>query len=1252
MSRSPISGKLLTYLLVPLILMEFMSGTRLKVLAGVDLGPAMPVVTPDERNALRMLQADGGHAILELTPATPEFESAVIDGQPCQNVSIPGLSQAEQPGLPALPVQGAMLGIPQDARPTIQILSAEWVSLPGSYLLCPMRQPVLTRAPMGPWKLNDYSYPRGPAYQQDAFIPANIAGLVSTGNLRSQRFAQVRMSPLRYNPVTGKLRYARRMVVELNFNHPGQVAHLPYINEGAFEDILRSQLLNYDQAHAWRVRPATGEVTAQSTPALNETDAAQSQTVYKIQVDQDGIYQLSYAALQAAGVPVDHLDPRTLRLTNQSNEVAMVVEGETDGVFDATDVVLFYGQKSRTKYTNVNVYWLSWDGALGQRMASLKGAPSGSANAPGEFLTTLHMEIDADYYSDDPSGTNNDHWYWGMVYAYSAPASQDFTTDLRHLSAANHTITVRGLLNGYSATPNHHTRIYLNGHLIDDHTFESGSIYNLSVSVPQSYLVEGTNTIRVECPRDGDITLDAVLVNWFEIDYFDTYFAEGDRLSFDGDTAGTYEFQVDGFSSTSIEAFDITHPLAPLRISGGTVTSTSNGQQLAFEATLTGEQQYLAQTTASRINPLSIIQDNPTNWKSPSNGADYIIITHANFISQVQPLAAFRAGQGLRVQVIDVQDVYDEFNGGLFSPEAIKSFLAYAYANWVAPAPGYVLLVGDGHFDFKNVYGYGETNYIPPYLDDVDPWTGENPTDNRFVSVSGGDILPDMFIGRFPVRTAGEAQTMVEKTINYEQVAPSGGWNARLNFIADNADIGGDFPALSDHILSAYVPSSYAVDKIYYGMNYTSISAARSDIQAAINGGRLIVHYAGHASLQLWASEGLLTVSDLASLTNGSMLPFVMPMACAEGYFVWPSPAGLSSLGESIVRINGRGAIASWSPVGYGLNSGHTLLDDSVFNNLFNHNQNQLGYLTTNAKVDLYANGASYNDLIETYLLFGDPAARLQTLAPPPNAPSDLTASPFSSTQIDLSWQDNSNDETEFRIERSSDGVAGWIQIATVNAGVTTYRDPGRNCATSYFYRLRAYRAGDSQTSAYTSIAEAATYASQAMSFTPGWNLIALPLEPINSYNAETLLAAINHQADACSEIVQWASGGWNTYSAGLPFGIFNIELGEGYFVKCAQAVAWDLEGSPLASSVVVNLSPGWNLVGIPEPLQYYGAQSLLDGIETQGGACSDIVRWENGGWITHSDHLPYQDFTILPNEGYFIRCSTPLAFDPGLIIR
>ncbi len=116
-----------------------------------------------------------------------------------------------------------------------------------------------------------------------------------------------------------------------------------------------------------------------------------------------------------------------------------------------------------------------------------------------------------------------------------------------------------------------------------------------------------------------------------------------------------------------------------------------------------------------------IEQDTPSDLQSAANGADYVVVTHPDFAEAVAPLAAHRAGQGLRVIQVDVQDVYDEFGYGMAGAQAIRAFLKYAYSTWQAPAPSYALLVGDGHYDPKNHGKHGMPSYLPPYLAPVDP---------------------------------------------------------------------------------------------------------------------------------------------------------------------------------------------------------------------------------------------------------------------------------------------------------------------------------------------------------------------------------------------------------------------------------------------------------------------------------------------------------------------------------------------------
>ena len=109
---------------------------------------------------------------------------------------------------------------------------------------------------------------------------------------------------------------------------------------------------------------------------------------------------------------------------------------------------------------------------------------------PESFRTTQRIEQNTFYQSSRPSGADEDRWYWDYIWATS-PTTKSFTTTLSALATGPVSATVRGLFKGYSATPQHHTLVYLNGHLIDDATWLYQDEYAFEVDVPQSFLIEG-----------------------------------------------------------------------------------------------------------------------------------------------------------------------------------------------------------------------------------------------------------------------------------------------------------------------------------------------------------------------------------------------------------------------------------------------------------------------------------------------------------------------------------------------------------------------------------------------------------------------------------------------------------------------------------------------------------------------------------------------------------------------------------------
>jgi outer membrane biosynthesis protein TonB len=99
-------------------------------------------------------------------------------------------------------------------------------------------------------------------------------------------------------------------------------------------------------------------------------------------------------------------------------------------------------------------------------------------------------------------------------------------------------------------------------------------------------------------------------------------------------------------------------------------------------------------------------------------------------------------------------------------------------------------------------------------------------------------------------------------------------------------------------------------------------------------------------------------------------------------------------------------------------------------------------------------------------------ATATPTPAQPPAAPANLLATAISSSQIALSWTDNSNNESGFQIQRSSDGV-NFTLVVTVGVNVTTYTNSGLTAATTYYYRLRAFNSRGN--SALSNVASATT---------------------------------------------------------------------------------------------------------------------------------------------------------------------------------
>ncbi|MBM3128540.1 MAG: hypothetical protein FJ009_07930 [Chloroflexi bacterium] len=967
----------------------------------------------------RIIQSDANRVVIELQVPAYTAQPRTVSGANYLALTIPDLGNTSEPGKPQLPVQGAMIGIPPGAIAALKIVADDStrVKLNAPPLPAPAQRPDLDLNRTAPREVRSVIVPDPATYAANRLYPANVAQIGTDSKWRSQRYLTIQFYPLQYNGATRELVFHRRVRVEITFTYPrGQTREAlgGAVNEGAFEPTLQSMLLNYDSAKAWRAK--TAAPGARAPRATRNGDP-----MFRIAVNADGMYKISCAQLQAQGADPG-LDPNTLKVYkkyDQTDELRIYQMWQTGDPCDSDHYIVFWGQGLDTKYTDTNAYWLTYGGANGRRVTERAG--NGSGTAATEYIQTIHLEDNRYYLSTVPELEGFVHWYWQPLS--SAPTVNSFSVS--NLPATPlYSATLSYKLAGVT-TLTHRHQIRVNAYTtpITDFVWSGKGPVTGTVSFPATYLTNDANSISVvdllynpAPPPDYNVTVS----DNYDLAYGRAFVAMTDTLRFRQPASGAWQYTITNFTTSTLQAFDIADPLNVARIVTPTISgSAPYSYQFADDQPTARE--YIALATSQYKTPASITLDAAGNLKG-TNGADYIIIAYDGFVSNIQPLATFRASQIARVKTVGVQDVYDEFNDGVLDPQAIRDFLAYAYTYWTPPAPTMVLLVGDAHFDPREycsvigkcpqdkedpndpnsgIFTLPNTIFIPAPLRIVDKDRYESADDNFFVAFNDGtgDLMPQMALGRLPASSAAEVDAMVTKLTAYEQSTPAGTWRARVTFVADNAylengnpDGAGNFWAYSDAIAANpyYLPTSYQAHRIYYNPcdpnvyphcalpypYYTTPDQVRTATLAAINTGSVIVNYVGHGSMTQWA-HSFFANADVDTLTNGYKLPVMLDMTCDTGFYTYPKPT-LPGVGEKNVRRAGNGALAVWGATAWGYASGHDYLNRGFFESVFHNGERRIGPATMVGKALLWANDPSQTDAMKMFVLLGDPASRLQ----------------------------------------------------------------------------------------------------------------------------------------------------------------------------------------------------------------------------------------------------------------------------------
>ncbi len=909
----------------------------------------------------------------------PEFTQSRINfgGEVFDLINIDKCALSILPGRPQIPVRRVVIAVPPEAEISVEILKKEGTELSGVNLAYALKAELDEKSPVG-YRL----IPSKTKEVLDQYYPPEIVFFDSPTYLRNQRIIELEISPIQYNPARKSARYYSQITVKMRFSG-GRSKTFKSEND-LFERIYQNVLLNYDDSKGWR---KTAEEIGFLKPGV-VYPFGYSDNWYKVIVRENGIYKVDRTALIQAGIAVSSLDPKTLRMfsggggvlpLDNSNsfqelkEIAIFVSGEEDGVFDSDDFILFFGWSTNdweydstgdvvgfhtNPYTNDNVLWLTFNPTSSyeespRRMQLKDGSPT-EQNPLDKFKSRIHVELD-NTLKKDIYGAVLDYFHWFWMETSSA---RMFVSLPGALVQDTCLIKVRHTDSRAS--------LWVNGKMAQ----VLDSLSSSSLTVAKSFDLNGGLVDTLDISFPGNVFLD-----WYEIEYPRQFECHDRQLFFESpETTGVIQFNISNLFSSQVYLFDVTDYFDVKKFKDVQI----EGEFARFQDIIStdAKSRYLLVDESRIKKPAGFFRDEKSNLKEVFNRADFLIITHSDFYDQIQSLKSFRESYNqMSVMVVKIQDVYDEFSGGLFDPVAIRDFLKFAYQNWQDPAPAFVLLVGDGNYDYKNNLGAGVQNFIPPFTTD--------PSISDDIYVLWGDTL-NMIISRLPVRSESEAGMVLNKIIDYEGEPEFGTWRNLITLVADDEwkkFLGGELDGLWGHhtpdtetLAKFHVPPSFNVSKIYlmeYPFDYKGEKPeAEEAIIDAFNSGTLMVNFIGHGNPNVWADERVFKRSqDIPRLANKRKLSLVYMASCSIGRFFSPIGEGMA---EEFLRAEEKGAIATISATREVFSDPNAELNFKVYDLLLNQDSLSIGEALLIAKL---LRQLQFND--RKFVLFGDPVMKL-----------------------------------------------------------------------------------------------------------------------------------------------------------------------------------------------------------------------------------------------------------------------------------
>jgi len=644
-----------------------------------------------------------------------------------------------------------------------------------------------------------------------------------------------------------------------------------------------------------QARQAERRAGASAQAAAAKAGAAEW-PVFELHVTQDGVYRVTYEALAAAGLDLAGVSTGTIGVTNRGAAVPVYVfgSGARGKQFGPGSYVEFVGEGLDTIYTRTNVYRLVIDSKSASRVREERAAPARRAALTTAYTETVRVENERVWSASSPT---DDPWYDLRMVAGTSPVSFDLgvaVDDVVPEGAAKVLVGLWGETNWPGEVADHHVRVGFNGGLVGEAYFDGLTGRELALDLPNGLLHDGANTVTVSVAGDTGFTADVVNLDSYGVSYQRRLAARSGRLAF---TAQGDAFKVSGLPTADVVVYRVSAAGTVTRLTGFTVVRDGATFAASFAGSRLAAEYQVASAGAvltPAIVPPAVVGDLTTG------PAQYLVVAHPDFIGDVGPLVAAREAQGLSVKVVDTDSIQATFGHGIFGPEGLRDYIAWAIAHL---GTEYVLLVGGDTYDYMNRTGLGSFSFVPTFYTLTEPLARYTPSDGLLADADG-DLLPDVAIGRFPVRTSTQLAELIGKTLAYS------GAGRQAVFAADAKDGTVSFAVLSDKAI-AQMPGGWSVQRTY--LDDLGVAGARTDLIGAMNAGAALTHYLGHSDSRTWSYHNLFGMADAQALTNAGRPTVVVQWGCWNTYFVTVSA---SSLAEKLLVSGDRGAAAVIGPSG------------------------------------------------------------------------------------------------------------------------------------------------------------------------------------------------------------------------------------------------------------------------------------------------------------------------------------------------